>query len=171
MATISDVFDQAVSRPEGTVNFTLVSNQGDAIASYMVGGLRYVRAPREIRPGEASVFQRNHLESSADATVLFSDRVLDLAPPGSAGLGPYQPFDVEAPNTATLALAPAGDGDSHSSSWNVHLYLPAPFNRPFDFTAEVMGSTLVGTTKAIGISEHVDQATHVMSLKYTDASK
>jgi hypothetical protein len=170
MATISDVFDQAASRA-GTTSLTLVSNQGDAVASYIVGDLRYAPAPSEILPGGSPVFQRNHLESSADATVLFSDRVLTLPGPDPAGFGPQQPFDVEAPNTATLALAPAGSGDSHSSSWDVNLALPAPFNRTFDFTAEVMGSTLVGTTPAIGISENVDQATHVMSLRFIDAPK
>ena len=141
------------------------------IASYIVGDLRYAPAPSEIVPGESPVFQRNHLESSGDATILFSDRVITLPGPDPAGLGSQQPFDVEAPNTATLALAPAGSADSTSSSWDVNLALPAPFNRTFDFTAEVIGSTLVGITPAIGISENVDHATHVISLRFIGAPK
>lgn len=170
MSTIKHVFDQAASEA-GTTSLTLVSNQGDAIASYIVGDLRYAHAPSKIVPGEPTVFQRNHLESSGAATVLFSDRILALPGPDPGGFGPQQPFDVEAPNTATLALAPAGNGDSSSNSWNVNLALPAPFNRTFNFTAEVMGSTLVGTTPAIGISEQVDHATHVISLRFINAPK
>lgn len=170
MATISDVFDQA-AHTEGTTSLTLVSNQGDAIASYMVGDMRFAPAPTEIVAGESSVLQRSHLESSADATVLFSDRLITLPGADPAGFGPQQPFDVEAPNSATIALAPTGSGDSHSASWDVKLTLPAPFNRSFDFVAQVNGSTLVGTTPAIGMSEKVDEATHVMSMRFLPAPR
>lgn len=170
MATIGEVFDAAANRA-GIVALTMVSNQGDAIASYTLGELRYVQAPTVITPGEPPMFTRNHLESSADATVLFSDRVLTLPGPDPNGFGTQQPFDVEAPNTATVALAPSGSGDANSQSWDVNLSLPAPFNRTFEFTAAVMGSTIVGTTPAIGMSEHVDQATHVLSMKFIDAPR
>jgi hypothetical protein len=170
MATISDVFDQA-ALTEGTTSLTLVSNQGDAIASYMVGDLRFARAPKEVVLGESAVLQRSHLESSADAVVLFSDRILTIPGSDPAGFGPQQPFDVEAPNTATIALAPTGDGDSHSATWDVKLTLPAPFNRTFDFVAQVNGSTLVGTTPAIGMSENVDEATHVVSMRFLPAPR
>jgi hypothetical protein len=170
MATISDVFDQA-AHAEGTTSLTLVSNQGDAIASYMVGDMRFADAPKEIVRDESPVLQRSHLESSADATVLFSDRIMTLPGPDPAGFGPQQPFDVEAPNTATIALAPTGSEDSHSATWDVKLTLPAPFNRTFDFVAQVNGSTLVGTTPAIGMSENVDEATHVMSMRFRPAPR
>jgi len=168
MSTISEVFDQAAAT-EGTTSLTLVSNQGDAIASYLVGDMRFAPAPKEIIRGQSPVLQRSHLESATEAAVLFSDRVLTLPGPDPAGFGPQQPFDVEAPNTATIALAPTGNGDSRSTSWDVKLTLPAPFDRTFDFVAQVNGSTLVGTTPAIGRSENVDEATHVISMRFLPA--
>jgi hypothetical protein len=170
MATIADTFDAASARA-GTTVLTVVSNQGDAIASYTHGDLRYVRSPSRVVPGQPPMFRRNHLESSDDAQVLFSDRVLTLPGSDPNGFGPQQPFDVEAPNTARIALAPSGNGGSHSASWDVNLHLPAPFNRTYAFTANVVGSTLVGTTPAIGMSELSDHATHVLSMKFIDAPR
>ena len=81
MATISDIFDQA-AHAEGTTSLTLVSNQGDAIASYMVGDMRFVKAPKEVVRGESPALRRSHLESSNAATVFFSDPVITPARPG-----------------------------------------------------------------------------------------
>ena len=102
--------------------------------------------------------------------MLFSDRTF-TRPDSPEGLGPQQPFNILAPNRATLALAPSGSGHADSPSWDIFLALPAPFNRTFSFTAMVIGSTIVGITPAIGMSEHIDYATHVLSLEFVDASR
>lgn len=167
MPTIGQVFDISATGAPQTITLTVVSNQGDAICSYTVGSMQYLKAPSKatisVVPMPA-LFQRDHLVTSDAATMLFSDRF-------SPGEVSRQPFGIESPNKATFALAPSGHGDSSSVSWDVNLALPAPFNRTFNFAATVMGSTIVGTAPAIGISEHVDHATYVLSLDSVNAPK
>jgi hypothetical protein len=171
MATIGEVFELAATHRAGIMTVTVVSNQGDAIVSYTVGSMDYVSAPSRVMRGTSPVFLRDHLASRDNATVLFSDRTATLRSTNPEGLGQQQPFNVEAPNHATLALAPSQSNHADSKTWEVFLALPAPFNRTFDFTATVMGSTIVGTTPAVGMSENVDHATHVVSLKFVDAPR
>jgi len=170
MATIGEVFSKNVAHQAGTTKVTVVSNQSDGIASYAFGTLGYVPTPSRIVPGASAVFHRDHLASTGKAEVLFSDRTF-TRPDDPAGFGPQQPFNVLASNQATLALAPSGSSHADSPSWDIFLALPAPFNRTFGFTAMVIGSTIVGTTPAIGVTEQIAYATHVLSLEFIDAPR
>ncbi|WP_250475046.1 hypothetical protein [Caballeronia sp. GAFFF1] len=164
MATIAEVFRELAAEG-GTARVTVVSNQGDGIASYTVGTMFYVSRPSSAQKGEAPAFMRDHLSSDgADAQVSFSDRFVSI----DAGNGSteQQPFSMRATNMAAIAIAPAEGSGQDSKTWLVNIRLPGPFNRTLDFKANVDGSTLVGTSStAIGITEHVDTAVFVVSLK------
>src|ERR1041384_3300466 len=118
MATIAEVFSKNVAHQAGTTRVTVVSNQGDGIASYTFGTLAYAPTPSRIVPGTSVVFHRDHLASTGKAEVLFSDRTF-TRPDHPAGPGSQQPFNALAPNQATLALAPSGSGHADSPSWEI----------------------------------------------------
>ncbi|GJH13637.1 hypothetical protein CBA19CS11_32385 [Caballeronia novacaledonica] len=164
MATVAEVFRELAAEG-GTARVTVISNQGDGISSYIVGKVIY--APRRSsapKGGEAPVFLRDHLSSDGtDGQASFSDRFVTVDV--GNGVKEEQPFSIRATNSAAIAIAPEGNGQG-SKTWLVNIRLPAPFNRTLDFKANVDGSTLVGTSPtAIGITEHVDTAVYVVSLK------
>jgi hypothetical protein len=146
--------DQTFQSPQtnGMYPVTIVSNQPDGIAGFTgsvypstVGGA----------PGQFSGTQL----SGATSDYLFSDRTTFTPPPGGGFGGTYQPFSINAPASLSYTLARTGPGQ-----YTVGLNFGADINRQFSFSAQCIGESLVGYTRAIGNNEWTDDATYTITI-------
>ena len=149
MASIDYVFHQVISAG-GAGDMTIVSNQPDGLVTYTSGSLYKI---------SDSALQGN-------ASMLFSDRLLDYPDPGGGPVLLQNRFSGQASQALQITLTSPSSG-----TYELELNIPSPFNRDFHSPLTVYGDLAYGSTSAIGNTEDVDYATYLISLKYSAGIK
>jgi len=143
-----------------SVQVTLVTNQDNQIVSYATGSLVYHR--HHVTVGGLS-FNVEALASSPDQPLRyrFSDRMLDIEPPGGGPFGhtPRQPFSANAADK--LGMTFVGVIGIKTNPVTIHLTLLSWGNATFTVELAPLGNLLYGTGAPVGTL--TDSAVYVVS--------
>ena len=161
--SVDAVFHQVMSTPNSSAVISMTSNQPDGLVTATLSRGFTVFDNNQVARGILKPISGSALQGSS--LMLFSDRSLYVPDPnqqpGGFDTGNYQPFSDQATSPVTITLTLLSSG-----TYQLELNISG-LNRDFQFPLNLIGDLAYGVTAAIGNSEPVAHATHLISLLYS----